>query len=108
MVPHSIGLHSWNMILEFVHFNLAGSYITLQNFKESLYHLVKSLNNRKTQDGSIPKNVQDAVAKITKILNKSRNKAPLGDKNIATMDHFMKQNVKALSLLDYDLQTHDE
>lgn len=36
------------MIMEFVHFNLAGIYITQKNFKESLYHLVKSLNNRKT------------------------------------------------------------
>lgn len=51
----------------------------------------------------MPKNQQDAVAKISKILTKSRNKAPLGDKNTLTMDHLVKQNVKALSLLEYEL-----
>lgn len=96
------GLNSWNLILEFAFYNLGALYHTQKNYKQSLDYLVKALNNSKMFDGKSSVFAPKTFKKINQILESS----VVEDKD--SVKKFLRQNLKVLDFLDFDIETPDE
>ena len=49
----SMGLNSWNLILEFTNFNLAGIFFKMDDSPKALYHYVATLNETILNEGQL-------------------------------------------------------
>lgn len=93
-------------MLEFAFYNLGGLYLGQKKMKESLNFLVKALNNSRMFDGQSSSISAKTFKKINKIIDSTRKSGVV--ENVTQVDNFVRQNIKILEFLEYDLETPDE
>ena len=64
-------LNSWNLIIEFVYFNLGGISYTKGNKLDSLYYYIYTLNDSRTPSGTASQISVKALAKVIKLANEA-------------------------------------
>lgn len=99
-------LHSWNLILEFVFYNLGGLYLGEKQYSNALYCLIKALNNSKMFDGESSEISAKTFKKVNKMIQQAKN----GDnqKESEEVSSFIRQHLKCLKFKEFDVTTQDE
>lgn len=101
-----MNLHSWNLILEFVFYNLGGLYLGQKQYSNALYYLINALNNSKMFDGESSSIPAKTFRKVVKMIDQAKEADDV--KESEKVSQFVRKNLKSLTFKNYDVLTQDE
>lgn len=101
-----MNLNSWNLILEFVFYNLGGLYLGQKQYSNALYYLINALNNSKMFDGESSQIPAKTFRKVIKMIDQAKNAKDVTESE--KVGEFIRQNLRTLKFKDFDVITQDE
>lgn len=102
----SLKLNSWNLVVEFVHYNLGGISITKGSYVEALYYYIHALNSSRLFNGDSTHISQKSLAKVLKLSRESLDsKEPVV---AAKAKQYIAEKLSSLECSYYDFVLEDE
>lgn len=101
-----MNLNSWNLILEFVFYNLGGLYLGQKQYSNALYYLIKALNNSRTFDGENSSIPAKTFRKVVKMIDRAKEAENVEE--CESVKDFIRKNLNSLKFKNYDVVTQDE